>query len=50
MVISYFPYSMRIYYLEFFCRKELFLLLHLFICSIIYLYHYGLMDIFLLFG
>lgn len=49
MMISYFPHSMCIYYLEFFCKKELFLL-YVFIYSTICLYHYGLMGIVLLFG
>lgn len=45
-MISDFPHSLYIYYVEFFCRKDLSLLVHLFIYSIIYLYQDGLMDIY----
>ena len=35
-----------VYYLEFFCKEELFLLPNLFIYSVIYLYQYGLIYIY----
>lgn len=41
MVISYFPHSMCIYYLELLCRKDLFLLLHLFNHLFISLWAHG---------
>ena len=40
-----FPHFLYVYYLEFFCRKDLSLLLHLFIYPSIYLYQDGLLDI-----
>ena len=40
-----FPHFLYVYYLEFFCRKDLSLLFHLFIYPSIYFYQDGLMDI-----
>lgn len=40
-----FPHFLYVYYLEFFCRKDLSLLFHLFIYPRIYLYQDGLLDI-----